>query len=253
MRVCLRLPLTPLSLIHRPLSDEFADVKAVKLLRRGRRLQQVEYAPLFPASGRSLSDPQLDRAIYGKVSDNDFGQASSRLHITIPQLQPEFFSSAFWRWFSIQRTCPLIPQRKDSEPALGPLFDPNEFPTRLFTSTSESPSNEVAILSYILAVWAASFGLDERGNPLDDSPASYHAADSETAMVTRRSASGSNPRLDLSNTYAEERLRRKHKTDSMVREILELIDSHGILRKPSWDGVRALLLLLPLLEGKQDH
>jgi hypothetical protein len=28
-------------------SDEFADVKAVKLLRRGRRLQQVEYAPSF--------------------------------------------------------------------------------------------------------------------------------------------------------------------------------------------------------------
>ena len=72
-------------------------------------------------------------------------------------------------------------------------------------------------------------------------------------MVTRRSASGSTPRLDLSNAYAEERLRRKQKTDSMVREILELIDSHGMLRKPSWDGVRALLLLLPLLEGKQDH
>jgi hypothetical protein len=31
-------------LIFRP-SDEFAEVKAVKLLRRGRRLQQVEYVP----------------------------------------------------------------------------------------------------------------------------------------------------------------------------------------------------------------
>ena len=29
-------------------SDEFADVKAVKLLRRGRRLQQVEYVLHFP-------------------------------------------------------------------------------------------------------------------------------------------------------------------------------------------------------------
>ena len=39
----LHFPNLPLSLIHSYiLSDEFAEVKAVKLLRRGRRLQQVE-------------------------------------------------------------------------------------------------------------------------------------------------------------------------------------------------------------------
>ena len=31
--------------------------------------------------------------------------------------------------------------------------------------------------------------------------------------------------------------------------ILDEIDACGILRKPTWDGVRALLLLLPLTEG----
>jgi hypothetical protein len=35
----------------------------------------------------------------------------------------------------------------------------------------------------------------------------------------------------------------------MVREILGLIDKHGLLRKPTWDGVRVLLLIMPLTEG----
>jgi hypothetical protein len=35
----------------------------------------------------------------------------------------------------------------------------------------------------------------------------------------------------------------------MVQEMLHLIDIHGILRKPTWDGVRALHLLLPLTQG----
>ena len=33
---------------HNPYSDEFAEVKAVKLLRRGRRLQQVESVSTLP-------------------------------------------------------------------------------------------------------------------------------------------------------------------------------------------------------------
>jgi len=34
-----------------------------------------------------------------------------------------------------------------------------------------------------------------------------------------------------------------------VEIILQEIDACGILRKPTWDGVRVLLLLLPLTEG----
>jgi hypothetical protein len=33
----------------------------------------------------------------------------------------------------------------------------------------------------------------------------------------------------------------------MLQEVLHFVDQHGILRKPSWDGVRALLLLSPLI------
>lgn len=34
----------------------------------------------------------------------------------------------------------------------------------------------------------------------------------------------------------------------MVREILGLIDEHGLLRKPTWDGVR--VLIMPLTKGR---
>jgi hypothetical protein len=37
----------------------------------------------------------------------------------------------------------------------------------------------------------------------------------------------------------------------MLREALSTIDVLGVMRKPSWDGVRALMLLLPLAEATQ--
>jgi len=42
---------------------------------------------------------------------------------------------------------------------------------------------------------------------------------------------------------------RRETTNELVREILQLIDVHGVLRKPTFDGVRAVMLLLPLTEG----
>lgn len=35
----------------------------------------------------------------------------------------------------------------------------------------------------------------------------------------------------------------------MVKEMLQTIDHLGLLRNPSWDGVRVLMLLMPLTEG----
>ena len=46
---------------------------------------------------------------------------------------------------------------------------------------------------------------------------------------------------------------RKERTNAMVREILQFVDGYSIMRKPSWDGVRILLLLLPLMEGDCTH
>ncbi|KAJ7582617.1 hypothetical protein C8J56DRAFT_864712 [Mycena floridula] len=205
--------------------DEFADVKAVKLLRRGRRLQQVE-------------------AIYGKVTDHDedaFSAPASRVSSIIPQLHPDFFSSSFWRWFSIQR----------------PILDPNEFPARYIAHSKgqQSLGHEGAILAMILVVWAASFGLDECGVPDDDgsSLATGSSVDPETNRITRQ-VSRPDRTSHSTDSFSRDRARRsrKEKTETMLREVLELVDFHGVLRRPSWDGCRVLLLLLPLLDDTQN-
>ena len=74
----------------------------------------------------------------------------------------------------------------------------------------------------LLVTWAASYGVDEYGReePHDG-----------TQGVRRR----------------------KKKTNEMVQEVLHLIDIHGLPRKPSWDGVRVLLLIMPLTEGLGDN
>ncbi|KAJ7074266.1 hypothetical protein C8F01DRAFT_1272899 [Mycena amicta] len=167
--------------------DEFADVKAVKLLRRGRRLQQVEQ-------------------IYGKGVDDDPGSIplplAARLPSIIPQLKPEFFSSHFWAWFSAQR----------------PILDPTEIPARYFAHSK-----------------------DERGLPETEEsrPSSASAEERPTA-----SRSKTNAVLISERSRAE----RKNRTEAMVQEILVLIDSHAIMRSPTWDGIRVLLLILPLME-----
>ncbi|KAG5716270.1 hypothetical protein E4T56_gene10634 [Termitomyces sp. T112] len=203
--------------------DEFADVKAVKLLRRGRRLQQVE-------------------AIYGKVVGPD-GAAngfppSTRLPSIIPQLSPEFFVSPFWNWFSVQR----------------PALDSAEFSARYIAHTKgvQPLGHEGGLLAMILVVWAASFGLDERGLP-DASDDARDSSDLETPTATshRTSSKKSSSHQDLKSKephYERTRKDRKETTDAMLREVLELIDFHGVMRRPSWDGVRVLLLIIPLLE-----
>lgn len=99
----------------------------------------------------------------------------------------------------------------------------------------------------ILVVWAASFGLDERGLPPDN----HSGADNSAfpyAEDERSSADPGNLMDDFQDIKWQER---KDKTDAMLREVLELIDFHGVLRRPTLDGIRTLLLILPLLEGSQ--
>ncbi|EPQ58392.1 hypothetical protein GLOTRDRAFT_120144 [Gloeophyllum trabeum ATCC 11539] len=231
--------------------DEFAQVKAVKLLRRGRRLQQVE-------------------AVYGKVQQSDSHPmnllaghtiaVSQTSLCAIPKLKPEFFSSPFFRAFSMQR----------------PILDPLEFTSRYFEYSKGNPDalgTAGQLIAMVLVVWANSFGLDEAGNPMESeapllSPSLPHATNnsaSASGHASERSsaspgaeAPGGNLYLntdDLSLRGIEQRYdairRRKDRTNDMLREILRLIDVCGILRKPSWDGVRVLLLVLPLTVDMQ--
>lgn len=198
--------------------DEFADVKAVKLLRRGRRLQQVE-------------------AIYGKGTADDPSSLplpiSARLPSIIPQLKPEFFSSPFWSWFSLQR----------------PILDPTEFPARFFAHTkgTQPLGNEGKILLHLLVVWAASFGIDESGLPENDD-FSQPSSSTEDGSKNLRSGRVETPKTNGVLVSDRGRAERKLRTEAMVQEILVLIDSHAIMRRPTWDGVRVLLLILPLME-----
>ncbi|KAI0646938.1 hypothetical protein C8Q79DRAFT_1046481 [Trametes meyenii] len=169
--------------------DEFAEVKAVKLLRRGRRLQKVE-------------------AVYGKTNggDSDLHSVPAPRNV-IPQLKPEFFRSPFFHRFHIQR----------------PVLEPTEYIARYtdwFNGTGECFQIPGQLIASVLAVWAASFGINEAG---EEAPG-YSGEDTEA---------------------------RKEHVNEMLAELLYLIDIHGLLRKPSWDSVRVLLLTMPLTEEVQ--
>ncbi|OAX40042.1 hypothetical protein K503DRAFT_809201 [Rhizopogon vinicolor AM-OR11-026] len=207
--------------------DEFAEVKAVKLLRRGRRLQQVE-------------------AVYGKVTDDESnesstmspgsnptipatlsaGIAASRQN-TIPQLKLEFLSSSFFRRFSIQR----------------PIIEPTEFTSRYIAHIKgTSPlSIEGQMITMLFVVWAASFGVNEYGIEGNVDPNSPTMSDGP-----KFSPDGDDDLSDPNRRVSALRV------ETMVREILSLIDIHGLLRRPTWDGVRVLLLILPLTQGIQN-
>ncbi|OCH95495.1 hypothetical protein OBBRIDRAFT_788050 [Obba rivulosa] len=169
--------------------DEFAEVKAVKLLRRGRRLQQVE-------------------AVYGKNApeENSLHSVTPPRSI-IPKLRPEFFSSPFFRRLNIQR----------------PVVEPMEFYSR-FMEFSKGNRDALQypgqLLAMTLVIWAASFGVNEYGQ-------------------------------EETHEASEDLRQRKDHINEMLHEMLYLIDMHGLLRKPSWDGVRVLLLILPLTQEVQ--
>ncbi len=104
---------------------------------------------------------------------------------------------------------------------LGPILEPTEYCARFsewYTGTSDCLQFPGQLIALALVVWAASYGVDEAGEEV----------------------------LELRD---EDVLQRKERTNEMLLELLYLVDIHAILRKPSWDGVRALLLIMPLTEG----
>ncbi|EJD44127.1 hypothetical protein AURDEDRAFT_185160 [Auricularia subglabra TFB-10046 SS5] len=106
-----------------------------------------------------------------------------------------------------------------------PVLHPEEFAKRYcdwLTAQDAGLGPAGELIAKVLAAWAASYGVDEAGN--------------------------AEPHLGIQSVY-----QRKERTNAMVREILHLIDVHAILRKPSWDGVRVLLLIMPLTEDVQDQ
>ena len=147
---------------------------------------------------------------------------------TIPMLRPEFFQSNFWDQFHAQSKSRIILSFHDVKLTRKtplrpvPLLEPKVFLSRLeeslngITDSLDVPGRLVAMC---LVVWAVSFGHNEEG------------------------------RMDQSFYPDGWRLSVKSLTNNMVKELLYLIDSYGITRKPTWDGVVVLLTILPLTKG----
>ncbi|KAF8516906.1 hypothetical protein BU17DRAFT_20348, partial [Hysterangium stoloniferum] len=173
--------------------DEYREVKAVKMLRRGRRIQQVE-----AVYGAGLEQEQSGPPIVG-----DPPPSATTTYI-IPRLDPQFFVSRFFARFHVQR----------------PIIEPEEFKARyiaFFNGSREALGIPGQLIAMLLVIWAASYGVDQFGQ--------------EEPQNSPEAVRG-----------------RKQKTNEMVLELLRLIDIHGLPRKPSWDGVRVLLLVMPLTE-----
>lgn len=97
---------------------------------------------------------------------------------------------------------------------------------------------EGAIMCHVLYAWATSYGVDERG--VLDVPEGGAVAGLPTSLLE--------PNQDELKRESDRQVRWA-KMRPTVQFILDEIDACGIMRKPTWDGVRVLLLLLPLTEG----
>lgn len=106
-------------------------------------------------------------------------------------------------------------------PLKGPILEPLEFKERYLQfvqGNSDALPISGQLVAMALVVWAASFGVNEFGvEDAHDGP------------------------LDMRQL--------KEQVNDMLQELLYLVDVHGILRKATWDGVKLLLLLLPLTQG----
>ncbi|BEI87789.1 uncharacterized protein CcaverHIS019_0105070 [Cutaneotrichosporon cavernicola] len=197
--------------------DEYAPLKAAKQLRRGKRISEIEM--LY---GKSATDAAL-------ASQGDEGERSlspgGRKMDRIPELTREFFDSQFFRRFILQR----------------PIVDSLDFVTVYLSKPipcAAAMGSVGAVLCHCLYAWGLSYGVDERGQ-LDVA----EAGGETVGPLNLLSASESEARRE------RDRQRRKEKFNGVVRTILREIDEYGILRRPSWDGIRAVLLILPLTEG----
>lgn len=100
-----------------------------------------------------------------------------------------------------------------------------------------------AILCHVLYAWASSYGIDESGEP------TIMRYGWHLSSAANGSAQQDNVRRDREAA----RQRQLEQTNLAVKEILKEIDQAGIYRNMSWDGVRCMLLILPLTECKLFH
>ena len=100
-----------------------------------------------------------------------------------------------------------------------------------------------SLISSMYVIWAASYGIDESGR--EESSVGVGAPNSLPPSMWKDR--GGNIHAVEENLAAVRR--RRARVNMMVKEVLGKIDELALLRKPSWDGVRVLMLIMPLTEG----
>ncbi|WVQ72607.1 hypothetical protein IAR50_002165 [Cryptococcus sp. DSM 104548] len=205
--------------------DEFAPLKAAKQLRRGKRIAEIEvlYGKSLSQTNPEPTSPRLRQALPSPVSS--LIPTRSTVSQSIPELSHSFFESSFFRRFQVQR----------------PVIDPGNFVRRYRSQaypTAEAMGPEGAILCHVLYAWAVSYGVDEHGN-MDVPDGGGPPLD--TINLDERSEQ----ELQREQHREERRIKMKHVIELILREI----DQAGLMRKPTWDGVRVLLMILPLTDG----
>ena len=177
----------------------------------------IHTRPAMPKRQSVSASTTTQPSIPGPIVDQGEGE--------IPDLSRDFLTSAFYRRFHVQR----------------PICDPMDFSRRYLAQDPPRASHmgkDGAILVHIMYAWACSYGVDETGC-LDVPERNWPGGimPPETGYVWSHD-----------QVRDRDRLKRRAKTDGVVAKILKEIDDAGLMRRHSWDGVRCLLLILPLTE-----
>lgn len=156
---------------------------------------------------------------------------------------------------------------------VGPIIDPQEFRERFIPTFQRreqeerqhlsSPvsrrnpfaplvTDELGLMASVLVTWAASYGIDEYGR--EDADGGFaignrNGSASDEAAHPNSGELGGGP-SEFARLNNERKKRRRERVTKMVKEILEGVDRLALLRRPTWDGVRVLMLLMPLTEGE---
>lgn len=179
--------------------------------------------------------------------------------------------------FLVGRACGLFSFFYSHYYAIGPIIDPHEFRDRFIASyhaklaatapassssgsrphpkTQYKATDELTLLANVLVTWAASYGIDEFGH--EDADAA--AQDAVVSNVSNGTIGGGDTRSGRVGDESSEQAvadaaarkkRRRLRVTEMVKEILQGVDQLALLRRPTWDGVRVLMLVMPLTEGE---
>ncbi|KAG8923009.1 hypothetical protein FRC01_013338 [Tulasnella sp. 417] len=185
-----------------------------KILRRGRKIQELEALfGQYPPGKRPNPDEVRQRlAAAGSRTVSASSTQSSRP--TRRELTMDFFSSEYFKWFQMQF----------------PVLDPAEFIDRYEKFVNRGVPLGVCgeLIAQTLLAWATSYGFDESGADaifFQDEAVKVEEDDTLATIEKRKAA-----------------------TNAIVRDILDAVDKNAVARTTTWDGVRVLLLLLPLTE-----